>query len=161
MTDTLKSISEQSTRLNNPQLNFIPTELLRYEEVIRRDLAELVLAASYGLQKSVVALAGSLLEATLYCFLKSQEFIVSKRHTKPLVVSSEEGLQTYINIFRRFRRYFAFELPADLLPQTAVGYRDLIHVHNEISADPDFCRKAAPDMLLILDAVLGEFAKVA
>jgi hypothetical protein len=159
MTDTLKSICEQCTHLNNPQLDFIPEDLQRYKKIIRRDLAELVLAASHGLEKSVVALAGSLLEAVLYCYLKSQEFIVSRRHTEPIVLSSEEGLQTYVNIFRRFRRYFSSELSADLLPPVAVDYRDLIHIDREVSSDPDFCSKAASDLLVIVDAVLGEFTK--
>ncbi len=159
MTDTLKSICEQCIHLNNPQLDFIPDDLQRYREIIRRDLAELVRAAFYELEKSVVALTGSLLEAVLYCFLKSQEFIVSKRRTERVIIGPEEGLQTYINIFRRFRPDFSFALSADLLPQASVGYRDLIHVNSEVSSDPDFCRKAAPEMLLILDAALGEFAK--
>ena len=159
MTDTLKSICEQCPHLNNPQLDFIPEELQRYREIIRRDLAELVQAASYGLEKSVVALTGSLLEAVLYCFLKSQELSVSRRRTEPVIVNSEEGLETYINIFKRFRRYCNLELSPDLLPPIAVDYRDLIHANREVASDPDFCRKAAPGMLVILDAALGEFGE--
>ncbi len=102
MTDTLRSICEQCPHLRDPQLDFISPELQRHKEIIRRDLGELVLAASYGLDKSVVALAGSVLEGLLFCFLKSQEFIISMRRNERFFVDPDKGLEDYVNAFRRF-----------------------------------------------------------
>lgn len=82
MTDTLKSICEQCTYLNSPQLDFIPSELTRHKEIILRDLTELVSAASAGFEKATTILAGSILEAILYTFLKGQEnYIAGRRGT--------------------------------------------------------------------------------
>jgi hypothetical protein len=159
MTDTLKSICEQCTHLNNPQLDFIPEDLQRYREILRRDVAELVQAASYGLQKSVVAVAGSLLEGLLYSYLKPRESLIvvyRADRNKPFKVDPGESLQSYLNIFKR---YFGSNFPSDMLPPEVARLRDLIHINREISSDPEFCRKAAPDLLLIVDAVLGQFAK--
>jgi hypothetical protein len=41
MTDTLKSLCEECRHINNPCLDFVPDGLLRYKEIILRDLAEL------------------------------------------------------------------------------------------------------------------------
>jgi hypothetical protein len=66
MPDTLRSICEQCTNLNNPQLDFVSDE--RHREIISQDLRELIAAASAEPErhKSVVILAGGLLEAILY-----------------------------------------------------------------------------------------------
>jgi hypothetical protein len=158
MTDTLRSICEQCTRLSNPQLDFIPDELRRHKEIILRDLAELVLAASAEFKKSVVTLAGSILEGVLFGFLKGQEPYISARREAEFVVDPEESLQTYVNVFNR---YFSNQFPKDLLPDFVVSYRDLIHVSHEVAASPQICHEASRNMLRILDTLLGELTQAA
>ncbi len=166
MTDTLRSICEQCSHLSNPRLDSIPQDLTRHREIIRRDLAELVSVASAELAKSVVCLAGSVLEAVLFGFLKGQEsFITARRIAKGLTpeeaeftVDAEESLQTYVNVFNR---YFSDQFPQDLLPDSVVRYRDLIHVNREAESAPETCTEASENMLRILDALLGELNRSA
>ena len=158
MTDTLRSICEHCTHLNSPRLDFIPDELRRHREVILRDLAELVSAASAELKKSVVCLAGSILEGVLFGFLKGQEPYISARREAEFVVDPEESLQTYVNVFNR---YFSNQFPKDLLPDFLVAYRDLIHINHEVEASPQVCHEASRNMLRILDTLLGELTQAA
>jgi hypothetical protein len=69
MTDTLKSICDQRTHLKNPQLDFIPSDFARDREILTRDLRELTSAAAAENEKTVVILAGGILEAILYSFI--------------------------------------------------------------------------------------------
>lgn len=157
MTDTLKSICEQCTNLNNPQLDFIPADLTRHRETILRDLKELVSAASTELEKTVVILAGSILEAVLYSFLQGQEaYIAGRRGT--FTFDREQSLENYINIFNR---WFRDILPNALLPNLVVGYRDLVHVNRELNSPPDVCARGPREMLRILNVLLGELSQFA
>ncbi len=156
MRDTLKSICEQCTHLNNPHLDFIPHEFERHKGIVLRDLRELTDAASFELYKSVLALTGSIAEALLFTFLKPQESLISAKRGRAFVLDPGETLQTFVNVFNR---YFADRFPEDLLPDDVVSYRDLIHVNREASSDPDFIREAAPNMLRILNGLVGEFTK--
>src|SRR2546428_10952529 len=103
MTDTLKSICEQCTHLNNPQLDFIPGHLARKKEINRRDLVALVSAAGAGLEKTVAALAGSILEAVLYTIIQGQEAYIAKRRGD-FSFNPEHSLQNYMSIFNRWFR---------------------------------------------------------
>jgi hypothetical protein len=95
MTDTLKSICERCTYLSNPSLNFIPDEFSPNREIIRRDISQLLIAASAESDKAVILPAGSLLEAVLYSFLKSQESFISQRKGGIFTLNLEEGLQYF------------------------------------------------------------------
>jgi hypothetical protein len=153
MTDTLKSICEQYTHLNNPQLDFIPDK--RQREIILRDLKELVSAASAELEKTVVILAGSLLEAILYSFLHSQEsFIAQRRGT--FAFPAEAKLQNYVDIFNR---WLSVLLPNVDLPNVVVDYRNLVHIENELAFPPDICERASRESLAVLNTLLGELSQ--
>lgn len=157
MTDTLKSICEQCTNLNNPQLDFVPEELTRHKEIILRDLRELVSAASAELEKTVVILAGSLFEAILYSFIQGQEAYVAAR-SGAFTFRPDQSLENYVNIFNR---WFRDVLPNMLLPNLIVDYRDLVHINRELKAPPGVCGRASRDMLRILEALLGELSQFA
>ncbi len=157
MTDTLKSICEQCTRLNNPQLDFIPAEFTRHREVILRDLGELVSAASEEHEKTVVILGGCILEAVLYSFLQGQEaYIADRRGT--FTFDPNEGLKNYLSIFNR---WFRDVLPNVILPDHAVDYRNLVHFNRELMSPPGICAGAARDILRILNGLLGELSEFA
>ena len=158
MTDTLRSICGQCARLSNPRLDFISDELRRHKEIILRDLAELVSSASAELKKSVVSLAGSILEAVLFGFLKGQESYISARRGAEFAVDPQESLRTYVNVFNR---YFSGQFPKDLLPDFVVSYRDLIHVSREVASSPEICHEASRNMLRVLDTLLGELNQAA
>ncbi len=157
MTDTLRSICEQSTHLSNPQLDFIPQDLSRYKEIILRDLKELISAASCELVKGVVSLAGSILEAVLFGFLKGQETFIAARRGGPFILEPGGSLQDFVKVFNR---YFGDQFPKGLLPDVVVAYRDLIHINREISSTPEICQQPARDMLRILDSLLGHLTRV-
>ncbi|MGB7621954.1 MAG: hypothetical protein WBN92_06350 [Terriglobia bacterium] len=155
MTDTLKFICEQCIHLHNPQLEFIPAQFPRYREIILRDLRELVSAASTELEKTVVILAGSILEAILYGFIQGQEeFIAGRRGT--FTLNPKHGLQGFVNIFNR---YFGNVYPGVQLPDIVVNYRDLIHFNNEINNVPDICVRGSREMLRILNNLIGELSQ--
>jgi hypothetical protein len=154
MTDTLRSICEQSTHLNNPRLDFIPANLTRHKEIILRDLRELVWVASNGHEKTCVMLAGSILEAILFSFLQGQEAQIAERRGR-FTFDPDKGLQDYLNIFNRS---FGRDFPNLELPDMLVHCRNLVHFNRELSSPPGECEKAALTLLRTLDALIGELA---
>lgn len=155
MIDTLRSICEQSTHLNNPQLDFIPHTLARHREIILRDLRELVSVASGEHQKACVMLAGSLFEAILYSFLQGQEAQIAALRGR-FTFDPEQGLRNYLSIFNK---WFGKEFPNLQLPDLIADYRDLVHFNQEVNLPPGECGKAARTLLRTLDALLGELAR--
>lgn len=155
MTDTLKSICEQSTHLNNPRLDFIPVELSRHREIILRDLKELVSVASNEaeLEKSVTVLAGTLLEAVLYTFLQSQQDYISGLGS---TFNPKGRLSRYVDIFNKS---FKDILPNAFLPHWVVEHRNLIHINRELNSPEDICAHASRDMLRIMNTLLGELSQ--
>jgi hypothetical protein len=154
MTDTLRSICEQCTHLNNPRLDFIPTNLVRHKEIILRDLRELVSVASNEHEKACVMLAGSVLEAILFSFLQGQETQIAERRGG-FTFDPDRSLQNYLDIFNR---WFQSDFPNLQLPDMLVDYRDLVHFNRELSAPPGECGKAAQTLLRTLNALIGELA---
>ncbi len=157
MTDTLKSICEQCTHLNKPQLDFIPAGFTRHREAILRDLTELVSAASEEHEKTVVILGGSILEAILYSFLQGQEAYIAKRRGT-FTFNPNQNLENYISIFNR---WFRDALPNVTLPDFVADYRDLVHINRELNSPPEICTRASRDLLRILDALLHELSEFA
>jgi hypothetical protein len=160
MTDTLKSICEQSTHLNDPRLDFIPVELSRHREIILRDLKELVSAAynEAELEKTVTILAGTLLEAVLCGFIQSQQDYIAARRPGGFTFNPEHSLENYVNIFNKWYKNI---LPNAFLPPWVVEYRDLVHINRELNSPSDVCAYASRDMLRILNTLLGELAQFA
>ena len=157
MTDTLKSICEQCTHLNYPRLDFISRSITRQKEIILRDLKELVSAASAELEKTVVIMTGSILEAVLYTFLQEQESYIAERRGK-FAFKPEQRLQNFVDIFNR---WFRDLLPKVELPDFVIRYRDLVHINCELNSEPDICSRASRDMLKILNTLLGELSEFA
>jgi hypothetical protein len=155
MTDTLRSICEQCTHLNNPRLDFISANLARHKEIILRHLGELAVVASSECEKAVVTLAGSALEAILYSFLQGQEQRISERRGEAFTLYPEKGLQYYLDTFNR---WFRKDFPKLQLPDAIVDCRDLVHFNRELNSPPGECTKAARMLLKTLDALLGELA---
>jgi hypothetical protein len=154
MIDTLRSICEQCTHLNNPRLDFIPAKLRRHKEIILRDLRELVSVASSEHEKASVMLAGSVLEAILSSFLRGQETRIAERRGR-FTFDPDLSLQNYLDIFNK---WFGRDFPNLELPDMLVDYRNLVHFNRELSLPPDECRKAALALLRTLDALIGELA---
>jgi hypothetical protein len=155
MIDTLRSICEQCIHLNDPKLDFIPAGSTRHRQIILRDLKELISATSSGLEKAVLVLSGSILEAVLYGFIQAQEpYIAAKRGT--FKFDPNQGLEEYKNIFNR---WFGDVLPNGLLPDIVVEYRNLVHVNRELNSSPDICALASRDMMRVVDALLGDLAQ--
>jgi hypothetical protein len=153
MTDTLKSICEQCARLNNPQLEFIPTESQRQKEIILRDLKELVSAALGEQEKSVVVLAGGLFEAVLYSFIQAQSSYIAARRGS-FAFDPEQSLDNFVSIFNRwFSDVFT-------IPDIVVSYRDVVHINRELQHAVDVCPRASREMLRILDTLLGKLAEI-
>jgi hypothetical protein len=154
MTDTLKSICEQCTHLNNPRLDFIPAELTRHKEIILRDLRELVSVASSEHEKACAILAGSIFEAILFTFLLWQKARIAA--LKPgFTFDTTRGLRYYLGIFDEcFRKDF----PNLELSNELVSYRDLVHINRELRAQPGECRRGAVTLLRFLDALIGELS---
>jgi hypothetical protein len=155
MTDTLRSICEQCTHLNNPQLDFIPAKLTRHKEIILRDLRELVSVASNEHEKASVMLAGSILEAILFTFLLWQEPQIAALRPGSFIFDPDQSLQNYLEIFNR---WFGRHFPKLQLSNLLVYYRDFVHINRELRAQPDECRNAVLTLLRTLDALLGELA---
>ncbi|HEY6350073.1 MAG TPA: hypothetical protein VI636_11760 [Candidatus Angelobacter sp.] len=153
MTNTLKSICEQCVHLLNPQLDFIPEQPERHREIILRDLKELVSAASMEQSKTVVVLAGCIFEGVLYCFIQSQLAYIMLRRGGPFTFRPEHSLRNYVEIFNR---YFSNVLS---IPDLLVGYRDMVHINQELKYSPDHCRRAAEEMLRLLDRLLEKLAE--
>lgn len=154
MTDTLKSICEQSTHLNNPRLDFIPANLARHKEIILRDLRELVSVASSEHEKACSILAGSILEAVLFSFIQGQEVQIAARRGR-FTFDPEQSLQNYMDIFNK---WFRSDFPNLQLPDVLVDFRNLVHFNRELSVPSDECGKAARTLLRTLDTLLGELA---
>jgi hypothetical protein len=155
MTDTLKSICEQCSQLNAPKLDFVPPGLTRHNKIIRRDLGELVIAANNELDRSVVLLAGSLLESVLFSFLSGQETYMSAIRGAPFTFNPEMSLQNYKEISNR---YFGRAIPGSQLPDFIVDYRDSIHINRELQQPEDMLGRASREVLRILDKLLTDLA---
>lgn len=154
MTDTLRSICEQSTHLKNPRLDFLPANLARHKEIILRDLRELVSVASNEHEKACAILAGSILEAILFSFLFWQEAQIAALEPG-FKFNPKKNLQDYLDIFNK---WFGSNFPNLQLPNSLVGYRNLVHINRELSVPQGECREAARTLLRTLDALLGEIA---
>jgi hypothetical protein len=154
MPDTLKSICEQCTHLNNPQLDFISDA--RQKEIIFRDTRELVLAASYGLEKTVTILSGCIVESVLFCFLKRNEQYIKDRRGKEFVFPQQIDLQNCVNIFNR---WFSAKLPKVDLSDTLVDYPNVAHIDKELVLPANVCGRASREMLVALDTLLGELSQ--
>lgn len=154
MADTLKSICAQCTHLNNPQLEFVSDRQRRLRDILLRDLNELAGAAASELEKVVVILCGVILEAILYGFIEGQSHYIAARRGE-FEFDPERGLEDYKNIFNR---WFRDSMPNARLPDSVVGYRDLVHVNRELNSPSDVCGRAAREMLRLLDALLEELS---
>ena len=154
MTDTLKSICEQCAFLLNPQLEFVPQESQRQQEIILRDLRELISAASLEHEKSVTVLSGCLFESVLYTFIQGQRSYIAARRGS-FTFNPEHNLDNYVSIFNR---WFSDVLA---IPDSIVGYRDMVHINRELKYPPDACRNASREMLRLLDSLLGKLAEYA
>jgi len=154
MIDTLKSICDQCAHLRDPQLEFIPQESQRQKEIILRDLRELIAAASNEQERSVVLLAGSLIEAALYSFIDGQSEYISQRRGE-FTFHREHDLSSFVGIFNRWF--------SDLgrIPDIIVAYRNTTHINRELEFDEDICPRAARDLLRQLDALLGSLESYA
>jgi hypothetical protein len=115
-----------------------------------------VAAATAESEKTVVILAGSILEGILYSFIKSQSgYIAQRRGT--FEFNPEYSLQNYLSIFNRWLSHLT---PSVALPDSVVEYRDLVHINQEINSPPGLCTSASRDMLRILDTLLGALAEL-
>ena len=158
MTDTLKSICEQCHQLSAPRLDFLPAAATRHADIIRRDLTELVAAASAELPKSVVLLAGSLLESILFGFLSGQETYIAAIRGAEFVFDPNMGLQNYKEIFNR---YFERAIPGAALPDFIAAYRDMTHINRELALPGDICARASRELLRTLDKLLDDLTSFA
>jgi hypothetical protein len=152
MTDTLKSICEQCTHLHEPQLDFIPAEAGRHREIVLQDLKALISAAVREEEKSVILLAGGLFEGILYSFIQAQsDYIAARRGS--FTFNPDHDLGNYVNVFNRWF--------SDLLtiPDTIVGYRDMVHINRELKFPSDIRPRAAREMLRSLDTLVGKLAE--
>src|SRR3972149_520109 len=131
MTDTLRSICEQCPNLSNPRLDFIPVAFARNRDIILRDLQELVSAATAERDRTVTLLSGTILEAILFTLIQSQESYISERRGAPFSINPQHSLKNFVEIFNR---YFRDLMPSGALPEFVVGYRDLVHINNELNA---------------------------
>jgi len=156
MTDTLKSICDQCVHLKNPQLDFIPSDFARHREILTRDLRELTSAAACENEKTVVILAGGILEGILYSFIQGQSAYISERRGT-FEFKPDHSLQNYLNIFNRWLNHL---VPSVVLPDSVVYYRDLVHINHEINSQPGVCTGASREMLRILDALLGGLSEL-
>jgi hypothetical protein len=151
MTDTLKSICEQCTNLHDPQLEFIPEESRRQKDIILRDLKELLSAAALEQEKTVVVLAGGLFEAILYSFIQAQRNYIAARRGS-FTFDPDQSLDNYVSIFNRwFSDTFS-------IPDSIVGYRDIVHLNRELQHPSDVCPRAAREMLRLLDSLIVKLA---
>lgn len=148
MTDTLKSICEQCTHLHNQRLDFVPEDLRRQREIVQRDLAELISAASFEQEKSVIVLAGSAFESILYSFILGQSAYIAARRGS-FKFDPEQSLKNYVSIFNR---WFS---DVHLIPDMVVNYRDMVHINRELQYAPGACSTGAREMLRLLDGFLG------
>lgn len=156
MTSTLKSIYDQCTHLKNPRLDFLPSEFKVHRGIILRDIRELMAAASAENEKTVVVLAGGLIESVLYCFIQTQQEYISTRRGTQFQFDPEHTLENYVSIFNRYFRDVVSEV---VLPDVVVQYRNLVHINREISSPSGICATAAREMLRILDVLLGGLGK--
>jgi len=152
MTDTLKSICDQCTHLRKAELDFISLEFARHKQIILRDLEELISAASLENEKTVVVLAGSLIESVLYSLVQCQQEYISWRRGSPFQFNPDHSLANYVEVFNR---YFRDVIPDVSLPDYIVSYRNLVHINHELSMAPGICANASREMLRTLEALLS------
>jgi hypothetical protein len=157
MTDTLKSICDQCAHLKNPQLDFIPSHFARHREILIRDLRELASAAAAENEKTVVVMAGGIIEGVLYSVIQGQSSYIEERRGT-FEFNPDHSLQNCVNIFNRWLNHLA---PGVVLPDSVVYYRDLVHINHELSSQPGVCTGASREMLLILNALLGGLSELA
>jgi len=108
------------------------------------------------MEKTVVILAGSLFETVLFAFIASQQAYIVRRRGAFSLDPNNATLENYKNIFNR---WFSDALPAAVLPDFIVDYRNLVHVNREIYFPPNVCERASREMLRTLDSLLGELSR--
>lgn len=155
MTSTLKSLFDQCAQLQNPRLEFLPAEFGSHRAIILRDLSELRAAAVAGHEKTVVVLAGSLIESVLYCFLQTQQGYISTRRGVEFEFNPGHTLENYVRVFNR---YFGDVVPDVTLPDALVRYRNLVHFDREINSAPGTCTIASRELLQMLEKLLAGLA---
>jgi len=153
----LKSICDRCSHLSDPRLDFLPPEFALHREIILRDIRELIAAASAENEKTVVILAGCLIESVLYCFIQGQQEYISFRRGAPFQFNPDHTLENYVGVFNR---YFREVVPDVVLPDVVVQYRNLVHINREINSPSGICTSASREILRILDALLGGMAKL-
>jgi hypothetical protein len=156
MADTLRSICAQCPHLNSPQLSFFSGQQQRIAAIVARDLREIVTAASAELEKAVVVLAGSVIEALLHALIQSRESYIAGRRGA-FQFDPEMGLRGYADLSNRWLRDV---LPGAQIPDQVVRYRDLVHPNRELNGAPDACGLAAREMLRTLDLLLKELSEL-
>ncbi len=65
----------------------------------------------------------------------------------------EHSLNNYVSVLNR---YFS-ELVT--IPDVVVEYRDIVHINQELKHPSDVCQTAAPEMLELLNALLGRLTE--
>ncbi len=156
MTSTLKSLFDQCAQLKNPRLEFLPADFGSHREIILRDLNELRAAALAGHEKTVVVLAGSLIEAVLYCFLQTQQEYISTRRGVEFQFNPGHTLEKYVRVFNR---YFSDVVPNVPLPDVVVRYRNLVHIDCEIDSPSGTGTIASRELLQMLEGLLAGLAE--
>lgn len=73
--------------------------------------------------------------------------------TEAFTFDPEGSLDNYISIFNRWFSDFL------TIPDIVVGYRDIVHINQELQYPPDICPRAARDMLRLLDNLLGRLTQ--
>lgn len=156
MADTLRSICAQCPHLSSPQLNFLSEQQDRIREIVARDLHELIAAASVELEKAVVVLSGSVLEALLYALVQSHASHIADRRGS-FQFDPGMGLRGFASVFNR---WLCDALLCTPLSDQIVRYRDLFHVNRELNESPGTCGLAAREMLLTLESFLKELSQL-
>jgi hypothetical protein len=114
-----------------------------------------VSAAAAGQEKTVTVLAGGIFESVLYSFIQGQIEYIAVRRGGSFTFDPDGNLDNYISIFNRwFSEVFT-------IPDIVVQYRNFVHINQELQYPSDTCQIAAPEMLRLLDALLGKLTEYA
>lgn len=129
----LKYISHHCPSVYKGKISFIDSKLCPgYQEIIERDLKELIASLQTKSWKSALMLVGSMLEGLLYCFLKKNEANIGfNAGIKNFEIMSDGSLQHYLNVFRRYCGLFSL----DYFPDFISCYRDIIHPNFELNLE--------------------------
>jgi hypothetical protein len=118
--------------------------LLRHREIIRRDLRELVIAASHELDRAVVLLAGSLAESILFSFLTGQKSYIELMSGGEFAFPPKMSLQ---NCKEVFNAHFGRAILGSKLPDLVVDYRNTIHINQELVLPEGISSRASRESL--------------